>query len=310
MADQVQERTLQLSVTAEGSMYPPGQQHRLLDVARVADQLGVDYVDVTDHVLLGEGALTAGMGWERQHLDLIMTEPLITLAAMTGVTQRIKLLSSILIAPLRPAGLLAKSAATLHALSRGRFVMGVSVSWQRDEYDALGVPYHMRGQILDDQLHACRLLWTTAPASFHSATVNFDGVYCSPRPAPDERIPIWFGGHFTQKLVERIVTLGDGWLISGSLGLTLEQKRDAIHAIRLRWAEAGRDLATLHISGDVPPLDCSIESSVEQIPALVQAGVTNVRMHLRPFAKSPDDVLDVLAEVVRHCEPYRSLEVS
>src|SRR3954469_22960751 len=119
-------RTLQVSVTAEGAMYPPDQQHRLIDVAREADRLGLDCIDVTDHVLIGQGALSSGMGWEPHHLDLLMTEPLTTLAAMAGATERIKLVSSIVIAPLRPAGLLAKTAATLHALSRKRFIMGVS----------------------------------------------------------------------------------------------------------------------------------------------------------------------------------------
>jgi probable F420-dependent oxidoreductase len=302
-------RTLQLSVTAEGAMYPPDQQHRLLELAREADRLGVDCIDVTDHVLIGQGALRSGMGWEPHHLDLLMTEPLTTLAAMAGATQRIKLVSSVVIAPLRPAGLLAKTAATLHALSRGRFVMGVSVSWHKDEYDALGVPFARRGQILDDQLAACRLLWTTAPASFHSKTVNFDAMHCSPRPGPTERIPIWFGGQFTPKLIRRVTTLGDGWLLYGGLGLSLEQKKKAIATLKEHCAAAGRPPDTLELCDEVRPIESSVERTVEQIPALVEAGVTNVRMHLRRFSKSPDDVLDALEEIVRRVEPFRALRV-
>jgi len=92
-------------------MYSPSEQSRLLDVARAADQLGVDYIDTTEHVLIGLGALQAGQGWERQHLDQPQGEVLVTLAAMAGATSRIGILSSIVIAPLRPAGLLAKQAA-------------------------------------------------------------------------------------------------------------------------------------------------------------------------------------------------------
>src|SRR5688572_19597037 len=129
---------MELAITAEGAMYAPDQQHRLLEVARAADEAGVDYIDVTDHVLMGFDALNQGQGWEPHHLDMVIPEPLTTLAAMAGATRHIRLVSSIVIAPLRPAGLLAKTAATLHALSQGRFIMGVSVSWQKAEYDALG----------------------------------------------------------------------------------------------------------------------------------------------------------------------------
>ena len=92
---------------------------------------------------------------------------------MAGATQRIKLLSAIVIAPLRPAGLLAKTGATLHAISRGRFVMGVTASWQKDEYDALGVSFEQRGQVLDDNIGACRALWDGAPSQFSLADGQF-----------------------------------------------------------------------------------------------------------------------------------------
>lgn len=218
-------------------MYSQHEQHRLLEVARLADELGVDCIDTTDHVLIGEGALTAGMGWERQHLDMPFPEPLSVLAAMSGATKRIKLLSAVVISPLRPAGLVAKQAATLHALSQGRFIMGVSVSWHSDEYEALNVPFHRRGQVLDDQLRACRVLWSQSPASFHSETVNFEGMHCSPRPGSEERIPIWFGGFFGPRLIMRVTELGDGWLIYGGLGMSLAQKADAIAELRSAFAQ-------------------------------------------------------------------------
>jgi probable F420-dependent oxidoreductase len=287
-------------------MYPPNEQYRLLDVARAADQAGADFIDVTEHVLMGLNALDSGQGWELHHLDMPQTDPLITLAAMAGATQRIKLLSAIVIAPLRPAGLLAKMGATLHALSRGRFVMGVTASWQKEEYDALGVPYANRGQILTDTIGACRALWRDAPANFHSANVNFDGMFCQPRPAAGEHIPVWFGGKFTPRQIGRIVGLGDGWMPYGGLRMTVQQKTDAISTLRERFVAAGRDPATLDVCDGMRDIDGSIERSLEQVPALAEAGVNVFRMHLRRFARSPDDVLPVIEEVVRRFEPYRS----
>src|SRR5262249_20829329 len=154
-----------------------------------------------------------------------------------------------------PAGLLAKQVATLHALSRGRFVMGVSVSWHKDEYDAIGVPFERRGQVLDDQLQACRILWTEAPASFHRPTGNLDGMYCSPRPGPGERIPILFGGHFGPKLIRRVATIGDGWMIYGGLGLSLEQKTGAIRTLKEAVEKTGRNPDTIDLCDNVSPRD-------------------------------------------------------
>ena len=302
-------RQLQLDVTAEGAMYAPDEQYRLLDIARAADQAGVDFIDTTEHILMGLNALHSGQGWDPPHLEQPQPEALTTLAAMAGATQRIKLLSAVVIAPLWPAGLLAKSAATLHALSRGRFVMGVTASWHKDEYDALGVPFHLRGQILDDNIGACRALWAGAPASFHSPTVNFDGMFCSPRPAPGERIKVWFGGKFTPRQIRRVVTLGDGWMPYGGLHMTLAEKAEAVARLREAFAQAGRDPASLDICDGLASVDNSIARTLDQIPAHAEAGINIIRVHLRRLAKDPDEVLPVLEQVVRRFEPYRALKV-
>jgi probable F420-dependent oxidoreductase len=301
------QRPLRLSLTIEGAMYSPFEQYRALDVARAADQAGADYVDTTEHVLMGLNTLRSNQGWEMHHLDQPQPEALTTLAAMAGATHRVKVLSAIVIAPLWSAGLLAKVGATLHALSRGRFVMGVTASWQKDEYDALGVPFEQRGQVLDDNIGACRALWAGAPASFHSPTVNFEGMFCSPRPAPGEKIPVWFGGKFTPRQIRRVVTLGDGWMPYGGLNMTLEQKADAVATLRHAFVEAGRDPATLDICDGLREVDGSVERSLEQVPALAEAGSNVIRVHLRRFATDPDAVLPLVEEIARRFEPLRSL---
>ncbi len=101
-------RRLRLSVTAEGAMFSGSEQHRLLDVARLADQLGVDQINTSEHVLMGDGALTSGHGWEPHHLEMAQPESLTTLAAMAGATTRIRLLSNVVIAPLSRLGCLPK----------------------------------------------------------------------------------------------------------------------------------------------------------------------------------------------------------
>jgi probable F420-dependent oxidoreductase len=290
-------------------MYMPDEQYRLLEVARAADQLGVDVIDTTEHVLMGLNALTSGQGWEMHHLEQPQPEALVTLATMVGATKRIRILSSIVIAPLRPAGLLAKQVASLYALSRGRFILGVTASWQKDEYDALGVSFADRGQVLTDTIGACRALWTEAPASFHSRFVNFDGMFCSPRPAPGERMPVWFGGKFTPRQIRRIVSLGDGWMPYGGLRMSVSDKATAITTLRERYVAAGRDPNTLDVCDAIRDIDGSVARTLEQVPALAEAGVNIIRVHLRRLSPGPDEVLATLEEVVRLFEPLRALRV-
>jgi probable F420-dependent oxidoreductase len=291
---------VRLGLGAEGAIYPLDQQHRLIELAQQAENAGFEDLSIPEHVLVGNlaNAQDPWSSWEPQHLELPWPEPMVTLAAMAGATRRIRLISAVVIAPLRPAGLLAKMAATLHALSRGRFVLGVSPSWHRQEYDALGVSFEQRGQILQDTIGGCRALWEGAPASFHSPTVNFDGMYCSPRPAPRERIPVWFTGKFTPRLVRRVVTLGDGWMPYAVYGMTLQQKADAIRELRQRFSEAGRDPDSLEVADVLPPIEGSISRSLEQLPALLDAGITTVRVPLRRLVTAPDQVPEVLQAAV------------
>jgi len=303
-------RPVRLEVTVEGASYSPEEQYRVLEVARAADDLGVDFIDTTEHVLIGLNALTSGQGWEMHHLEQPQPETLVTLAAIAGATSRIGIVSSIVIAPLRPAGLLAKQVASLYALSRGRFVLGVTASWHQDEYDALGVPFAERGQVLDDNIGACRALWSGAPASFHSRFVNFDGMFCSPRPGPGERIPVWFGGKFTRRQTRRVVELGDGWMPYGGLRMTVPEKATAIAELRARFVAAGRDPASLEVCDALGSVGGSVERTLEQVPALTEVGVSIVRAHLRHLSSGPDTVIATLEEIVRRFEPMRSLNVS
>ena len=239
------------------------RQRPINRLARTADQLGVDFIDTSEHVLMGLNALHAGQGWQLHHLDMPQPEALVTLAAMAGATSRIKVLSSIVIAPLRPAGLLAKQAASLYAISGGRFVLGVTASWQKDEYDALGVPFHERGEILDENIAACRALWSSAPASFHGKHVDFEGMFCSPRPAPGDRIPVWFGGKFTPRQIRRVVELGDGWMPFGGLRMSLDDKAAAIARLRSAFEAARRDPGTLDVCDGVSDVDGSVAAGTD-----------------------------------------------
>jgi len=160
---------------------------------------------------------------------------------------------------------------------------------------------------MEDAIGACRALWQGAPASFRSATVNFQGMYCQPRPPTGERIAVWFTGKFTPRLVRRVAKLGDGWMPFGVYGMTLEQKAGAIRDIGDRYLVAGRDPATLEICDVLPAIDGSVASSLEQVPAMAAAGIDVVRVPLRRFVREPRQVAKTVEQIANRFGEYRRL---
>lgn len=256
---------------------------RLLDLARAAEDAGVDRLVVTDHVVMGRNTDAYVWGRFPTPPDGPWLEPLTCLSAIAGVTERIRLATGIVIAPLRPATVLAKTVATLDVLSGGRVDLGVGVGWQREEYDAAGLDFAGRGQLLDDVVGACRVLWSDLPASYRSSTVSFDDVFCSPQPA-QERLPVWFSGTMTARTLRRVTELGDGWI--PIMGATLDDIRAG--AERLRSASD----RPVDVQAPLPLVrredkSVDVSATMEHVPALVAAGVTNVYVNVASLAASP-----------------------
>ncbi|HVT21499.1 MAG TPA: TIGR03619 family F420-dependent LLM class oxidoreductase [Mycobacteriales bacterium] len=257
-----------------------GDWRGLVDVARIAEDAGVDRIVVVDHVVMGRN--TDAYAWGRFPVppEAPWLEPLTVLTAMAAVTSTLRLSTGILIAPLRPAALLAKQVATLDALSGGRVDLGVGVGWQREEYDAVGLDFARRGALLDDTIAACRALWSQLPASYASGSVRFDDTFCSPQPV-QTRLPVWFGGTLTPRMLARIVDLGDGWI--PIMGATLQDVRDG--ADRLA-AAASRPLDVQMRAPTVTGADGAADptGTMGAVPELVAAGVTDVTVNLAAFA--------------------------
>ena len=88
----------------------------------------------------------------------------------------------VVVAPLHSPAVLAKRAATLDLLSGGRFMLGLGIGWQREEYAAVGVPFEGRGERLEECIGAMRALWTDDPATYQGRTVSFRDVHLTLRP--------------------------------------------------------------------------------------------------------------------------------
>jgi probable F420-dependent oxidoreductase len=272
----------------------------LLDLARQAEDAGVDGVVVTDHVVMGRNTHEYSWGRFPQPPDAPWLEPLTVLTAMGAVTQRLRLATSILIAPLRPAALLAKTAATLDVLTGGRLDLGVGTGWQREEFEAEGLDFARRGEMLTDTVAACRALWERSPASFTSGTVAFEEIFCEPRPVQSP-LPIWFSGELHRRNVDRIARLGDGWI--PIMGATVEDIRAGVATLHEALAAAGRSPAELAVRAPaVPARDgdgrIDLDATMASVPELVAAGATDVRVELRAATGDYQDTAGAFARIV------------
>ena len=227
-----------------------GDHRGLLDLAAEADRRGVDLVTTSDH-----------LGFSRQaHADRVRDngfpfdlgqpwlEPMSLLSAVAAVTERVDLGVYVLVAPLRPALLLAKQIATLDVLSRGRTRIGVGVGWQQAEYAAAGIPFERRFGRHEQTVAACRELWDAPPASFTGSGFAFDDFHSLPRPV-QTRVPIIFGMAPSKRNFDRIARVGDGWTAAPADTVRLAE---SITLLRTCFEEQGRDPAEAEVQMMLP----------------------------------------------------------
>jgi probable F420-dependent oxidoreductase len=199
----------------------------LIAVATQAEAQGYNILGVSDHLVMpGEigtpyAYTTDGIHPAAQAGECF--DVLATLAFLAACTQRIKLLSSVVVVPHRPAVLTAKLLQTADILSNGRVIAGVGAGWQREEFDALSIPpFEERGAVTDEYIRAWKVLWTQARPSFQGKYTSFENVMFEPKPVTKPHPPIWVGGESAPAL-RRTAQLGDAWYpVSNNAAIPLD----------------------------------------------------------------------------------------
>ncbi|MFF3734086.1 LLM class F420-dependent oxidoreductase [Streptomyces sp. NPDC002476] len=155
-------------------------------------------------------------------------DPFVALTAAGVVTERLLLGTGIALIPQRDPIITAKEVASLDLVSGGRVILGVGIGWNREEMRNHGTDPTTRGRLTDERLHAMRDLWTEEQAEFHGEFVNFDPVFCWPKPVQRPHPPIYVGGG--EGAFRRVARFGDAWLALGEspekLGPQIERLRD------------------------------------------------------------------------------------
>ncbi|HEX6778270.1 MAG TPA: LLM class flavin-dependent oxidoreductase [Ktedonobacterales bacterium] len=221
-------------------------------------------------------------------------DPLTSLAAAAAVTQRVRLVTMIVIGPLRHTAMLAKMAASLDALSNGRLTLGLAVGARPEDYAAAGVDYHSRGRRLAEQLSTLRNLWE-------------EGVI-GPEPAQPSGPPLLVGGLSDQGFA-RVARYADGYVHGGGPPRTFARAADKARAA---WSDAGRPgQAQLWAQGYFALGDATAEAGsrylrdyyaftgpfAEKIAAGLLTGPQAIAQFLRGYAEAGCDEMVLLPTV-------------
>lgn len=278
-----------------------GDFRKVVDTVARADQLGIDQMVMTDHVVMSARTDRYPYGDFPLPPEAPWNEPVVALSAMAAVTERIRLSTSVLIGPLRPPVLLAKQMATLDRLSGGRLDLGLGTGWQREEYEAAQLPFAGRGRRLEDQVRACQALWRDLPASFQSETVSFEDIYCSPQPVQEGGLPLWFGLAPTDVNCRRIAELGVGWL---PIAQAPAEIAAGVERLRAAFQAAGRDPGELRVRAQLPPRTSSsgaldLEQTLTGVDPALEAGATHIELLPFLFCQSAADLEPCLERIAK-----------
>jgi probable F420-dependent oxidoreductase len=209
--------------------------------AQAVEAMGYTHILAYDHIV---GASTAAYSdWDGPYTsESPFHEVFVLFGYLAAVTERIELVTGVLVLPRRQATLVAKQAAEVDVLSGGRLRLGVGVGWSAVEFEGLDADFRDRGARCDEQIGVLRALWQEHAISFAGRWHHIEGVGINPLPVRGT-IPIWIGGD-VQATLRRVARLGDGWFPEMRPN---QRARDMLERMREYVNEAGRDPAALGV---------------------------------------------------------------
>ena len=260
-----------------------GSPAALREFAQVAESLGYDFLEATDHVL--------GPNAASRH------DPFVMFGFLAGLTN-LSFATGVLVITQRQTVLVAKQAASLDMLCGGRFRLGVGVGSNSSEFIGLNQDFHDRGRRSAEQVQVMQKLWASQQVSIEGKWHRIADSGINPRPVSG-RVPVWFGGHHNLTL-QRIARYGDGWImLAHPMG-----NRAIAEFDKLRWlTEAeGRDPKNLGLEVWVSTGAGGPNEWREELQFWKKAGVTHVTVasghgiapHVRIPGRTMKDHIDAI----------------
>jgi probable F420-dependent oxidoreductase len=203
--------------------------------AEAVRDLGYEHIMAYDHVVGADPAGHPGYAGGYDYTSLFH-EPFVLYGFLAAIVPDLELATGVIILPQRQTALVAKQAAEVDVLMRGRFRLGVGTGWNAVEYDALGMDFHTRGRRLEEQIVLLRKLWAEETVTFEGRFDRITSAGLNPLPSRRE-IPIWIGGS-AEAALRRAARVADGYFtqrpLPGGWATTFD-------LIRTWVREAGRD---------------------------------------------------------------------
>lgn len=167
----------------------------------------------------------------------------VSLMAAAAATKTLKVASGICLAVEHDPIKLAKEVASLDQLSNGRVLFGIGGGWNAEEMENHGTPFKHRWQVLREKVEAMKEIWTKDEAAYYGEFVNFDPIWCYPKPLQKPHPPILLGTY--GKGLHRVVRYADGWL---TVSFLLPDLAAAIKELHAKAEEAGRKPSEVPVS--------------------------------------------------------------
>src|SRR5215467_8778046 len=251
-----------------------GDPATVRDFAQAAEAIGYHHLGAPDHVLGVNVASRPDWGARNTSKDFFH-DPFVMFAFLSGCTKSIEFSTQVLILSQRQTVLVAKQAASLDVLSKGRFRLGVGIGWNSVEYVGLNENFHNRGKRSEEQVELLQALWAEPHVTFKGQWHTIDDAGINPLPT-GRRIPIWFGGHEDATL-RRIAKWGEGWIMLAHPSGPVAEAEFA--KLREYAKQAGRDPSAIGVEVWVSTGEGDPEDWRRQYLAWKGAGVTHITVN-------------------------------
>jgi probable F420-dependent oxidoreductase len=267
-----------------------------------ADELGYDLVFIPEHLAI-----------PKEHVELSGPHYFHAAAAqgyVAGATQRIRISTALTILPLQHPIVMAKALSTIDWMSSGRIEVTFGVGWLKEEFDALGVPFHERGRISDEYLEAIIALWTQDYASYEGKYVSFKDLAFEPKPFQKPHLPIWMGGDADAAL-KRAARFASGWIpfltkpddFPARIDFIKSQPNYKGGALDVAYGLSGLKVGEGHVALDNPKANVAdAQELVDKLGWLKDCGVTVISAPIPPV-KDTQAYLDYAQWVIEEIKP-------
>jgi probable F420-dependent oxidoreductase len=246
------------------------------ELARMLEQRGFESLLLTEHTHIPASRETPYPAGEPLPPEYFHTyDPFVGLATAAEATEELRIGTAICLVAQRDPIITANAVASLDRLSGGRFLFGVGAGWNLEEMRNHGTDPAHRFGIMRERIEAMKEIWTSDEAEYHGKYVDFDPIWCWPKPVQQPHPPILVGGN-GKTVYDRVLAYGDEWF-PNRIGED-EQMIARIEELQAAAKEAGRE--PIPVSVQLAPRD------PKRLEAFAQAGMTRAVFMLRAGERS------------------------